>query len=1540
MRKFFNIFLISLMVFSLFANFALAEDVKTIDFNKSVKNFSYSIDGKQTTDQILISKLSDKDLDRNNDNLKIVFIKNNLINTIRIEDNNTKGGIFYIPYETCIKLLGDAPYGINDYRYDPKLVEIDHIKYYQFDITHFSTVDITDWASYDHASRVPIIVNSTALAGDVNNAIVVLKISDANCSGAITDGDDDNDDFRFYALNESGGSYGTTVTECDYDAFDWNTDSGGNIAIEIPFLDSASDATIYMYYDGDGDWDDPAGTYANGIGVYHFESAVTDSTGNQDGTANSITYDTGKIGSGAVFNGFADYVAIGDYSNWNYERTQAMTIMWWTNKSGYDASFWFSKSEASGNYRGFESQQANDGIMFALVNNGLYHATVKYNNTGLSGWQHYVWTYSGNSDVSGIKLYIGADSKSLSTIKNTLGTNTILNFVTPQIGNRNGAYNLGTTVDEFMFFSEVKSASWISAYYKSVLSSTTNFLTFGTASSLGEEPVILISNETEFYNMSFLDEDPDFTWNFLENFEYDLQINTSDYWDGALIYDESGITETVTVTTLDNYTVYYARARGYNSVNATPYYTDWSDVKTFKTAFPPVITSPLDDAVISNNLNVPIEFDYGDSFGWIEISDDNFVTADYNNTFWQDNDIPLLENNKEYKIRVKGTSNGYLSGSPVYTTNWSEIITITTNLKPVIVYPKNAETITDTQDIELDWDPLGTAEGGSFLWYIDIAKDEAFTDINASYHAIDYQPTVTLNNGTWYWRIKGYENVDHYYSNYSDTAEFIVDYSSVQCNEDLEFTYPSYDATFPSNAVSIIWSEVSNASMYYVKIADNAMMEDALTYGLSGNNLDLILNPGSYYLDIRVKYLDDSYSQWLSICDQLHKFNVENPSIDVPTWVLPSIATVEEGLITFSWSEIENADRYWIQFYDNSTFDPDDLDDPALISQRVPTSNSIQLTLDSGFYWIVVKAEVDGDYSNWSSTKQLTVTVDGKIPEFDPEAKPTWITPEAVYLESGTIAYSWSSVVGATGYDIQISTSPTFSSYVLNTSTSNTYYTAYLNTSDEYYTRVRAKDPYYNGAWSLTKYFELVIEEVEYIYVPNTVNLYGGDILVYEFVGMEPDTTYTFKINSLDENGQFFQNIATKIVNSDGDGEASFTHVFSGSAFYPFEVRDNSNNYRLLTHFVAPRPTHLYLNADHRLEVNGSIISVAVGDVAYNTQSGILHDPYQPTQSLYEYGDYLLIHYSIPNPEDAIYGIVIKNIATGANVGIIASDDLYTFNRELGYAKRNFIVVSTNGVKPYIIDQWVELDDYTGDDWHHFNFEKGAYDYALLELDGDNTVIGESVILIGDDNIAEWALTVASATVTENSNQTFNFAVNTSEIWDAYNYMYFLDKSSGLFKIGSSSGYVKHPFSYQSSFTLTYPVTTEIFDDGAGRWGIKPFRYNFNADLEDVYYEYLIEKSFIITPVTDATDAIGSFLTLVGLGTSEGKLLFSLVGVIIGMVAVVLLGVPVGLAGLIGLIILAIFTALGFIPIWTIIIIGLGLFLLLLRTFLSGGGGE
>jgi len=329
--------------------------------------------------------------------------------------------------------------------------------------------------------RRRIVINADAyISGATSNVPVLVKFNSTSHPDLFGTGDDKD---SVWFSSDAGGQTTLYHEGVVFSA----TDAIFYVKVD---LSSTADTVIYFWYGTPSitGTESKTNVWTNGVGVYHFEGGVTDSTGNQDGTAKSITYTTGNVGSGAVFNGTGDYVAIGDSSDWNYERTQAMTFMWWTNRSSYATSYWFSKSEASGNYRGFSSVQYANRIGLDIVSTPSSMISVTYNNTSLSGWQHYVWTYSGNSNANGIKLYIGADSKSLTAVSNNLGTNTILNSIRPQIGNRNGTYNLGCSMDEFWFFSEEKSADFIKAIYNNTKNYST-FISIDGAVAIGSSPI-------------------------------------------------------------------------------------------------------------------------------------------------------------------------------------------------------------------------------------------------------------------------------------------------------------------------------------------------------------------------------------------------------------------------------------------------------------------------------------------------------------------------------------------------------------------------------------------------------------------------------------------------------------------------------------------------------------------------------------------------------------------------------------------------------------------------------------------------------------------------------------------------------------------------------------------------------------------------------------------------------------------------------------------------------------------------------------------
>ena len=145
-----------------------------------------------------------------------------------------------------------------------------------------------------------------------------------------------------------------------------------------------------------------AGTTTS-VATYRFEDNANDVTTNNNGTANNITYSTGKFGKAAVFNGSSTGIEIPNLSTM------------FGQKTSYTVSAWFkAPSSATGNRAIFDDYNyANsnlglylyDGVMnfFARYNNsntsGIYSGTVTYND---NNWHHVVAT----SDQTTGKLYI------------------------------------------------------------------------------------------------------------------------------------------------------------------------------------------------------------------------------------------------------------------------------------------------------------------------------------------------------------------------------------------------------------------------------------------------------------------------------------------------------------------------------------------------------------------------------------------------------------------------------------------------------------------------------------------------------------------------------------------------------------------------------------------------------------------------------------------------------------------------------------------------------------------------------------------------------------------------------------------------------------------------------------------------------------------------------------------------------------------------------------------------------------------------------
>lgn len=667
---------------------------------------------------------------------------------------------------------------------------------------------------------------------------------------------------------------------------------------------------------------------------------------------------------------------------------------------------------------------------------------------------------------------------------------------------------------------------------------------------------------------------------------------------------------------------------------------------------------------------------------------------------------------------------------------------------------------------------------------------------------------------------------------------------------------------------------------------------------------------------------------------------LESPSFISPT----QDSNVTDLKVTIAWEALDDVDYYELKWDNNSAMSSYDT---ATFSG---TNTILYLANDDWYFDIRAKLD-DGNFTLWYSDIN-------ELRHFTKNDKPTFTLPEALET-SPTVDFQWSVVGEITGYDLEVYNDSELNTMVYNASNwSGSFPLEVELEEDEYWARVRGRDNWYNGAWSDTLNFEVDLDEVAFDYTYNTINLYGGQTLTYDFTSMDANTTYTFKINKVTNAGVFNGNITTKIVNSDANGSGTFSYTFPSNANYPFEVRLDDNNARLFYHYVARAPSpyfYDYISGGHREIYNSTVLSVGIGDVVYNNKQGLMHDRTLTTQSLYEEGDYVLLHYSFPDSDDfpeSQFIILINDLDTGDNVAAITSNDLFEYNKESANAATNFVVVSTSGVRPTIVDAEGLLDDYEGDNWSTLYLPKGAYDYIIVESQpesGDKVAFGESVLLIGDDSDVEWSLSNSPSSLKVGQKLTWTISCNTEEIWDSYNQMRFYDTPAGVYYIGSSVSpyYTKHPTAYSSSFTLAYDTSDTNGLTGGVVFGVKPESTNFEEYLKEdmtwqntYNYGYFLTKAYTLEEVPDATETLDSWLIDIGLGTAEGKLILSMALIAIIIVLCALIGVPVAGMALIALAAFIAFIAIGFIPIWTIVILVIAMVLMLIRQFSGGGGDE
>lgn len=189
------------------------------------------------------------------------------------------------------------------------------------------------------------------------------------------------------------------------------------------------------------------------------------------------------------------------------------------------------------------------------------------------------------------------------------------------------------------------------------------------------------------------------------------------------------------------------------------------------------------------------------------------------------------------------------------------------------------------------------------------------------------------------------------------------------------------------------------------------------------------------------------------------------PPPAAPTLVSPASGTLNVTIpAALAWNASVEATSYTVQVSTSQTFTT-----LAYSASGVTTTSASAsgLTAGTAYYWRVLAANANGN-SDWSSIWSFT-TAGGAVP-----AAPRLRTPSnGATNQSLTPTLGWYSVTGATSYRLQVSTSSTFATSVVDLAgiTTTSSVVSGLTAGTTYYWRVLAANANGEGPWSSARRF-------------------------------------------------------------------------------------------------------------------------------------------------------------------------------------------------------------------------------------------------------------------------------------------------------------------------------------------------------------------------------------------------------------------------------------------------------------------------------------
>ncbi len=520
---------------------------------------------------------------------------------------------------------------------------------------------------------------------------------------------------------------------------------------------------------------------------------------------------------------------------------------------------------------------------------------------------------------------------------------------------------------------------------------------------------------------------------------YRIQISTAANF-SAVVRDDSVSDTTWTPAALANNTTYYWHVRAKNIGGAGAYSVTWS----FTTLPPvPALLLPADKAA---ELSLPVTFTWhkadraatyrlqiSTTVGFAALVIDTLVTADTLVI------VKGLQFAQTYFWHVRASNPG---GNTAYTEPRA-FSTLEAPPIPLLAAPADAA-VDLPVSLKLFWNKAARAAG----YKLQVSTVANFATTLFSDTLSDTAKLIgpLANKTNYYWRVNARNAAGT--SEYSAVRKFTTIVLIVPPAPVL--VSPADGVTGISPSPVLKWHPSERAAGYRVQVSTSPTFATLAFQDTTDTDTTRVVGPlgneDVFYWRVSAKNAAGA-----GVFSEIRSFTTVVGAAADPVAIFPADnASAVPANVTMVWSESKNADTYRLQVSTHADFSAPVVDD----STGNDTTRTVGPLVPGTVYYWHVRANNAAGVSAYTSVRKFTVILDAPV-------IPTLVAPaDNAENQKLNVTLKWNAVSKALSYRLQVSTTATFSSVVLNDSslTDTTKAIGDLKAGTIYFWRVLAKN--------------------------------------------------------------------------------------------------------------------------------------------------------------------------------------------------------------------------------------------------------------------------------------------------------------------------------------------------------------------------------------------------------------------------------------------------------------------------------------------------